>query len=294
MPKLKDGFKGERWIVLPSSVVKKIKEDEFGKELYITDIGYYPQAAFHFRQRIKEEARQYILIYCISGEGWFKLGKNTYTVTENQCFILPKNMEHSYGSSTNAPWTIYWIHFNGVKAPFFADGFNKPTEISTNYSSRIEDRLRVFEEIFHTLRQGYSQANLYYAINCLFYFLGSIKFMGEYRKSLSYNKEEDIIDKAIHYMQENIEKRITLQDIATYVGLSPSHFSSLFTKTGYSPLKYLTDLRIQKACHYLDFSDLKVNQICHKFGFNDPFYFTRIFTKIMGVSPTKYKLQKKG
>ena len=39
MPKLKDGFKGERWIVLPSSVVKKIKEDEFGKELYITDIG---------------------------------------------------------------------------------------------------------------------------------------------------------------------------------------------------------------------------------------------------------------
>ena len=74
MPKLKDGFKGERWIVLPSSVVKKIKEDEFGKELYITDIGYYPQAAFHFRQRIKEEARQYS--YTVSaekdGSSWVK------------------------------------------------------------------------------------------------------------------------------------------------------------------------------------------------------------------------------
>ena len=61
MPKLKDGFKGERWIVLPSSVVKKIKEDEFGKELYITDIGYNPERTAGHEQRRSQTIHTHIL-----------------------------------------------------------------------------------------------------------------------------------------------------------------------------------------------------------------------------------------
>ena len=105
----------------------------------------------------------------------------------------------------------------------------------------------------------------------------------------------EIIEDIIHYMRENIEKKITLSDLATHAGLSSSHLSSIFQKkTGYSPLRYFTHLRIQEACHYLDFTDMKINQICHKFGFEDAFYFTRIFTQVMGMSPSKYREQKKG
>lgn len=183
MAKIKSGFKGERAIVLPSAVVDSIAQDVLGKELHITDIGYYPQASYHYRERTKEEAEQFILIYCVEGHGWFSINGNKYSVQSNQFFILPKNTAHSYGSDLKDPWTIYWIHFNGEKASFFANGFDKPTNITPNSDSRIEERLRLFEEIFYTLSRGYSKNNFYYAITSLFYFLGSMKFLGEYRES---------------------------------------------------------------------------------------------------------------
>ena len=53
MPRIKDGFKGERAIVLPAFLIEELKQDPLGSELYITDIGYYPHAYFHYRKRAK-------------------------------------------------------------------------------------------------------------------------------------------------------------------------------------------------------------------------------------------------
>ncbi len=295
-PRLKDGFKGERALVIPYFIVNQLKEDILGQELYITDIGYYPHAYYHFRERKAEDVLQYILIYCVEGEGWFEVDGKKQKVEQDQFFILPVGKPHKYGSSSSDPWTIYWIHFNGKKAAFFSEGFDHPLNILPNQDSRIEDRLRLFEEIYQTLSKGYSNNNLHYAITSLFHFLGSIKFIGEYRSnSPAVNKKEDIVDIAIHYMRENMNRKLTLADIAKEMKFSISYFSTLFrNKTGYSPLRYLTYLRIQEACHYLDFTNLQINQISPLIGFEDAFYFSRLFTKEMGISPSNYKALKKG
>ena len=94
MPRIKEGFKGERAIVLPAFLIEELKQDPLGSELYITDIGYYPHACFHYRKRNTEEATEFILIYCMEGEGWFELDKHRYVVTANQFFILPKHQAH--------------------------------------------------------------------------------------------------------------------------------------------------------------------------------------------------------
>lgn len=296
MVKLKDGFKGERSIVLPPFVLDELRTETLSKELFITDIGYYPQAKFHFRERTEKESRQYILIYCVEGEGWFTLQSQKYNVRQFQFFILPKGYAHSYGSNSDNPWTIYWLHFDGEHARFFAQGFDKPTDISPSINSRIEERIDLFEEIFSTLSKGYSKNNLYYATTSLFHFLGSMKFLGEYREnSKAQEKTQKTIDIVIHFMKENIGRKLTLREIAEQVGFSSSRFSLLFQKeTGHSPLQYFNQLKIQKACHYLDFTEMKINQISPKLGFEDAFYFTRMFTKIMGVSPTDYRAKKKG
>lgn len=296
MAKLKSGFLGERAIILPSSVVEELKNDALGSLLHITDIGYYPKANFHFRQRTKEEAHQYILIYCIDGEGWYELNGIKQKIEPDHFFILPKGIAHAYGCNSKNPWTIYWLHFDGEKAGFFSEGLNKPMAVIPQRDSRIEERLNLFEEIFATLKNGYSKNNLDYSIVSLFHFLGSFKFLGEYRESLSASQNlGDITSQAIHYMRENIHKSLTLKEISGFVGFSVSHFSSTFQKkTGFSPLNYFTQLKIQEACHFLDFSDMKINQIALKLGFDDPFYFSRTFTKTMGISPSDYRRKKKG
>lgn len=296
MTKIKSGFLGERAIVLPSSIVNELKNDLFTHLLYITDIGFYPNASNHYRLRKTSEANQYVFIYCFDGEGWFDINGLKQKVSSNQFFILPKGKAHAYGTSPLKTWTIYWIHFDGEQADFFADGFEKPFEISPEKDSRIEDRLRMFEEIFSTLRNGYSKTNLHYTSTLFFHFLGSVKFLNSFRSATATETQtRDTTEEAIHFMRENISKRLTLNEIATFVGLSPSHFTTVFKeKTGYTPLNYLIQLKTQEACHLLDFTNYKVNQISQMIGYDDPLYFSRLFTKIMGVNPRTYRAKKKG
>jgi len=298
MAKIKSGFMGERAVVLPAPVIEEFKKSDLGSLLHITDIGFYPKASFHFRKRSKEEALQYILIYCIEGEGWFEIDHQVQKVSANQIFILPKAKAHSYGSDAKHTWTIYWIHFDGEKAAFFSEGLEKPLLVSPEKDSRLEDRFKLYEEIFSVLKNGYSKSNLEFSITALFYFFGSLKYLSAYRASNAISQQtqkRDVAEEAIHFMRENVRKRLTLKEISDYVEFSPSHFSILFqNKTGYSPLNYFIHLKIQEACHHLDFTDMKINQISLLVGFDDPFYFSRLFTKTMGISPSEYREKKKG
>ena len=103
MPRIKNGFKGERTIVLPAFLIEKLKQDPLGQELYITDIGYYPHANFHYCERTAEEVNEFVLIYCVEGQGWFELAHRRNEINSNQFFILPKHVAHAYGSIPPIP-----------------------------------------------------------------------------------------------------------------------------------------------------------------------------------------------
>lgn len=295
MIKLKDGFSGERALVLPQSVVQEMEKDALSSILHITDIGYYPKALHHFRERT-EPIGQFVFIYCIEGAGWFRCGEQEYKVSANQYFILPAGQPHAYGSDDSNPWTIYWIHFKGKLASYFAGQAFRPIDIKPSVQSRISNRNELFEEIFRTLEMGYSHENLLYASSAFHYYLGSLRYLQQYREAVRNESDKnDIVTAAIHFMKENLEKKLTLADLAAHIGYSPSHFSVLFSKrTGYAPLTYFNQLKIQQACQLLDFTDMKVNQICYKIGIEDTYYFSRLFSKVMGMSPREYKKQKKG
>lgn len=293
--KIKDGFRGERSLVMPEMICKLAKEDPVLSTLYITDIGFYPHATHHYRQRTTP-IDQYVLIYCISGSGKYKIGDRQYEVKANQYFILPAYTPHAYASNNDDPWTIYWIHFSGTLASYYAQVGEEPITISSNLNSRIADRNAIFEDIFMTLSDGYTIENLRYTTSLLHFYLGSLQYLPIYRKyhkrTESGNKEEEnlVINAALKYMEENLEKSITLQDISKYTGYSISHFSMMFKSyTGHSPLSYFNELKVKKACELLDTTDLKINQISSMVGFNDSLYFSRLFTKSVGISPKKYR-----
>jgi two-component system response regulator YesN len=106
-------------------------------------------------------------------------------------------------------------------------------------------------------------------------------------------KEEQasgIIKRAKAYIAENYHKDISLEDVSRTVDISSYYFSKLFKEeTGENFIEYLTNIRIEQAKKLLQNRDLSIKTICVETGYSDPNYFSRIFKKQVGVTPTEYR-----
>ncbi len=286
--KKEDGFPGQISFVLPEKITGLSRENPLNSDLYLTDIGYYPQASHHFRER-PDGCAQYILIYCVGGRGEIRLGETLYLVPADHFFIIPAGMPHSYHSDEQHPWSIYWIHFSGGKAGLFARAACCPVPVDRSKFSRISERLSLFSDIFRNLDRGFSIETLEYVNLCLNYLLASFTHLSQFRE-LRKSDENDPVSISINYMLENIGRKLRLGDLAFEVSLSASHYSRLFqTRTGHSPIDYFIQLKIQRACRLLDNSGWLIADVSREAGFGDQFYFSRVFRKVMGMSPAEYR-----
>ena len=116
----------------------------------------------------------------------------------------------------------------------------------------------------------------------------------EIRDTVSGRRYSDIIEQA----KERIEKtymseEISLNAIAASVGMSPSYFSSVFSReVGKTFVEFLTGIRMEKAKELLMCSPMKTSEIGYEVGYKDPHYFSYIFKKTQGISPKEYRGRK--
>lgn len=264
------------------------------KSLYITKIGFFPAVKYHYNKK-ESGVDYYILIYCTAGEGWYKIAEKNFVIKENQYIVLPPNTPYSFGANSRNPWTIYWLHFKGTLAPSFFNTPMLPRQIMPESDSRLQDRIQLFEEIYDNLELSYHSDHYSYASLCLYHFLASFKFVDQFRRIRNQDdREHGFSERVIGFMRENVENNLSLEQLAKQFNLSPSHFSVRFQQeTKQSPIKYFITLKIEKACQYIELTNMKISEIYPKLGFQDAAYFSRIFTKIMGIPPSRYREREK-
>ncbi|MCR4860687.1 MAG: AraC family transcriptional regulator [Bacteroidales bacterium] len=294
MIRLKDGFKGSRLLIVPPPVQRALAEDPFTSRLYVTDIGHFPHARHHYRNR-PEGTDAFILLYCIDGYGWVDYKDERYQLGPGESFIIPAGAPHTYGADEQHPWTLYWVHFKGELAPYFSRNCDRVCKMADPDHDRITGRTTLFEELYLALDAGFGDTQLRYACATLYHFLGTFQYL---QAGLTLQQGTSsglgIIENCRTYMQEHLEQRITLDDICRFTGYKPAHCASIFKQnTGMTPIAYLQELRIRTAMQLFDTTDLKINQICHKVGIEDPYYFSRLFRKRTGLSPSAWRRQGK-
>ncbi|MEO7311817.1 MAG: AraC family transcriptional regulator [Chitinophagaceae bacterium] len=289
--KIKDGFEGQKLISLPDSIYKKnaCLNKPLLKQLFITHIGYFPRAKYHYRERA-EGCDDNILIYCIGGKGWFVIDEKEYHVGPNQFIHLSATSKPMrYGANLEDPWTIYWVHYNGQELSTFNKSFGIKVNKGAVNIAFNDVAINIWNQMYQTLEMGYSFDNLYNANFCLYHFLATF-FYTEKHLTASVQKEPDVISKTINHMLSNIPNRINIDDFAALHKLSASHFSSIFRKaTGMPPGDYFIQLKIQKACQMLYNPIHKIKEIALAIGYEDPHYFSNLFKKLMTVSPEQYR-----
>jgi AraC-like DNA-binding protein len=284
---------GRQRIEISKTIIKsRIQNNAFLKHLYVNSLGYYPKAKGHFTHR-KNGLPENFLFYCVDGTGWYSIGKQRFEVAPNEFFILPQNVEHSYGSSEDNPWSIYWIHFGGESLPMFNEMSVVQKHFKPEHVKDKGDILSLFSKICKTLELGYSIDNLMFVNMCLYQFISLFLYNSKHYP-VEHQGRVDFVDTVILFMQQQINENITLKELCSHFNYSPSRFSSLFKKkTGYAPIDYFIQMKMQKASQQLDFTDRSIKDIALSMGFDDPYYFSKRFRKVIGVSPQKYRLLKK-
>jgi AraC-like DNA-binding protein len=273
----REGFHGQQMIVLPKSVIEEVKNNDLINSLYVTDIGYYPHAEHHFRER-KRGAKGNILIYCAAGMGWCKSFTEQYTIQPHTVCIIPAGVPHKYGAHPQKPWTIYWMHLEV-----------KTFDLKQGSPEEHIQRVQVFDEIFQNLGIPYKKRNLEYANFLVFSFLTSI-FYKDIKQSTAATKGKKIIDRSIEYMKQNLTSNIQLHDFSGQAGLSVSQYSNLFKKhASMSPMNFFIQLKVQRSCQLIENPYMRIKEIALELGFDDPLYFSRVFTKVMGISPLSFR-----
>ncbi len=101
----------------------------------------------------------------------------------------------------------------------------------------------------------------------------------------------NVMQKALNYLLERFASKVTLEEVAEWVHLSPSYFGKLFKKeTGKSFNSYLNQLRVEKSKELLRENEHTLLEVAILVGFNDPSYFSKVFKQQLGISPKKYRL----
>ena len=289
--KKRDGFAGELLISIPQNVLAGAiqKGQILPHQLYVSHIGYFPKALYHYCQR-PQGCVDNILFYCVQGKGYYTLDGHTFTLNPNQYVIVPATDKPLvYWSDTEDPWSIYWVHFTSDALQAFNRAYHIVPEQGPQYIPHNEKGIRIWEEMYENLSRGYSPENLMNTNLCLYHLIATFVFSQQQNQNSS-SPEKAIIRETIDYMKNNLNKTIRIEDFADLNKYSVSHFSKLFRlTTGMSPIEYFIHLKMQKACQLLYTEDSRVKQIAALLGYDDPYYFSRLFKKYMNTSPETYR-----
>ncbi len=108
--------------------------------------------------------------------------------------------------------------------------------------------------------------------------------------TMNENVKPDVVHQIKQYIMENSSKDISLEMIAERVNLSPYYISKLFKEQlGLNYIDYLTECRIERAKSLMCDSELSLKEITFEIGYNDPNYFSRVFRRVYGITPTEYR-----
>ncbi|SDZ48946.1 AraC-type DNA-binding protein [Asanoa ishikariensis] len=285
---IQEGFRNQRLTVVPRRVVVETCSRQVTRRLMVTDTGYYPAAADHLMERPSGIAET-VLIVCTTGTGWANVAGTQHRIGASMALVVPSGTPHAYGASADNPWTIWWCHLRGTDLPELIAEIGASATRPVVPIRRLDRAVAMLDEIVTTLERDHSPASLTGTAGAAW------KLLTQIVVDRAMPLPGDPLQRAMAYLAERLDSTVRVADLASLVGVSPSHLSALFRHaTGGGVLAHHTALRMAQARNLLDTTDATVAAIAREVGYPDPFYFSRHFKRMHEASPSEYRNRAKG
>lgn len=285
----KEDFAGQILHVMPRPLLDDLSQHFLLQQLIITDIGWFPEARYHYRER-PTGTPEHILILCVAGSGWLEVGSVRQPIQARKAVLIPRNLPHIYGASEEDPWSIHWVHLQGTVADYFFSLLPEnvyTVPVTAELTAVLQHH---FRECYDSIMGTFVQQRMIFITQTIQHLLGHLFFNNRLFSPALRSSEFHNLDSTLDYLRKNIDKPLTLQQMADHAQLSKSHFARLFKEqTDYSPVDYFIRLKLQRACMQLALTRQPIRQISLAVGYTDPYYFSRLFKKIIGKSPSQFR-----
>lgn len=237
----------------------------------------------------KYRASSYSLHFILFGSGTLVDGDKIYKLSAGNAFLLYEGKQYEYYPDVKNPWSYFWIDILGEnldilfeRAGFSVDG----PVIKIARMTELNSLLRNLHDSYSNQNHGEMAYYGYFMLILDRIFENSTISLADHGEILNYKRIRDILI----YMNCNYRMDLTPRVIGEKFNISYGTLMVIFkSEIGMSPMEYLMNFRISHACEMLrEDSRISIGEISSIVGYPDQRYFSRVFKKLKGVTPTEY------
>ena len=229
--------------------------------------------------------------YTVSGHGKIIINGQLHEISKGSVFMVEIPSNHQYFfDNNNDHWEFYFILFRPTKLDLEWRDLTK--ELGSIFSLDEESTPIMLLKTMYLHACNKKITDRYMASSLVYQFVMEL-YRYASNEGKDHNKWPENITKAITYIEQNFAAFEGIEDIADYVSLSKYYFTRLFKKsTGFTPLQYVTKLRLEKAIKLLRETSCSIEEIAVMVGYANASYFIKVFRQWIGYSPGEFRIGK--
>ena len=269
--------------ILPNSQIYFYTPKEADKDIFLYPkcVGLYECGNNYYVNRNSYDS--FLLLYVLEGNAFINVDGEELVISSNRFALIDCYKPHIYGSRRGCK--LMWVHFDGAMARKYYDYIITMQKTNRLTAAESASAYKNLSKLYSALSENTTADAAViskYLVNILTEFMTSPK--ADTRDNIS------DLEKARLFINENMDKAISLEEIAAQANLSIYYFTRSFKKAyGYTPHEYLIKIRLNTACFYLVSSTSQVKEIAFSCGFTSESSFCTCFKKNIGCTPAEYR-----
>ena len=270
--------------------------EDLSVPLRINNCGYYRVHTTPVIETPHPEGRKdYQLLYIAAGRGYFyfKGSKEPTIVTKGNMILFRPGEPQVYYYYAVDKTEVYWVHFTGWKVEEYLERYELPKQENVFYTGVSPDYPWIYNQIIQEMQLPRVNCDDMISLYMHHIFITINRYIKEGRETK--NDIINDIERAAHYFKDNYNKQISIEQYAEEHLMSVNWFIHSFKSVmKMSPMQYIISLRIAMAKGYLENSTKNISEISNEIGYANALYFSRLFRKYVGMTPTQYRKRNRG